>query len=88
MSKTKKLFNKILRGASDANIPFTQLCQLLINLGFEQRIRGSHHIFVKDNVNEILNIQPKGSQAKAYQVKQIREVIIKYNLGDHDNNAL
>ncbi len=88
MSRIEKLLIKILRGVSDANIPFEQLCQLLIKLGFEQRIKGSHHIFVKADIEEILNIQPKGSQAKAYQVKQIREVILKYKLGGQDDAAL
>jgi predicted RNA binding protein YcfA (HicA-like mRNA interferase family) len=88
MGKTEKLLLKVLRGVSDSNIPFDQLCQLLVNLGFEQRIRGSHHIFAKDRVDEIINIQPKGSQAKAYQVKQIREIILKYKLGGKDNDAL
>ncbi len=88
MSKIEKLLLKVLRGVSDANIPFDQLCQLLANLGFDQRIRGSHHIFAKDGVDEIINIQPKGSQAKAYQVKQIREIILKYKLGGKDGDAL
>lgn len=69
MRQLEKLLLKILRGTSDNNIPFEQLCQLLINMGFEQRIRGSHHIFTKVGVEEILNIQPKGSKAKTYQVK-------------------
>ena len=88
MSKTEKLLLKVLRGVSDSNISFDQICQLLVNLGFEQRIRGSHHIFAKDRVDEIINIQPKGSQAKAYQVKQIREIILKYKLGRKGNDAL
>jgi predicted RNA binding protein YcfA (HicA-like mRNA interferase family) len=88
MSKTEKLLLKVLRGVSDSNISFDQICQLLVNLGFEQRIRGSHHIFTKDRVDEIINIQPKGSQAKAYQVKQIREIILKYKLGRKGNDAL
>ena len=88
MSKTEKLLLKVLRRVSDSNISFDQICQLLVNLGFEQRIRGSHHIFAKDRVDEIINIQPKGSQAKAYQVKQIREIILKYKLGRKGNDAL
>ncbi|MFB2938998.1 type II toxin-antitoxin system HicA family toxin [Aerosakkonemataceae cyanobacterium BLCC-F154] len=88
MSPTKKLLAKILMGSSDANIPFTQLCQLLVNLGFEKRIRGSHHIFSRDGVEEILNLQPKRGKAKAYQVKQVREVILKYQLGNQDEDAL
>ena len=50
-------------------------------LGFEERIRGSHHIFTKDDVEEILNLQPKGAMAKAYQVKQVRRVILRSKLG-------
>ena len=58
MSQSDKLLVKILLGASDANIPFNQLRQLLSSLGFEERIRGSHHIFSKTGVEEILNLQP------------------------------
>jgi HicA toxin of bacterial toxin-antitoxin, len=88
MGKSEKLLLKILRGTSDNNIPFEQLCQLLINMEFEKRIRGSHHIFAKEGVEEILNIQPKGNKAKAYQVKQIREVILKYRLGGQDDDEI
>lgn len=88
MSQRDKLLLKILRGTSDANIPFDQLCQLLTSLGFKERIRGSHHIFAKEGVEEILNLQPKQSQAKAYQVKQVRTVILKYQLGGQDADSL
>lgn len=70
-----------MRGVSDANIPFAQMCHLLKKLGFEERIRGSHHIFTRDGVEEIINLQAKGSKAKPYQVKQARNLILKYNLG-------
>lgn len=86
MSKQDKLLVKILLGNSDANIPFDQLCQLLRKLGFEQRIRGSHHIFTQEGVEEILNLQPKQGKAKAYQIKQIRNVILKYHLGGQDGD--
>jgi len=82
MSKLDKLLNQILRGTADANIPFDGLCNLLKNLGFDMRIRGSHHIFTKDNVEEILNLQPKGAKTKPYQVKQVRSIILKYKLGE------
>lgn len=81
MGKHEKLLVQILRGTSDANISFDGLCQLLRHLGFDERVRGSHHIFTKEGVEEILNLQPKGSKAKAYQVKQVRGVILKYKLG-------
>lgn len=59
---------------------------LLERLGFEQRIRGSHHIFAREGVAEILNLQPLGSKAKPYQVKQLRSVILKYKLGGELND--
>jgi hypothetical protein len=71
----------VLRGTSDANIPFDGLLHLLKEFGFEERIRGSHHIFTRTGVEEILNLQPKGSHAKPYQVKQVRQVILRYKLG-------
>jgi predicted RNA binding protein YcfA (HicA-like mRNA interferase family) len=80
MGKYEKLLEKILIGKSDQNIEFNDLINLLTNLGFEQRIKGSHHIFYKDNFEEIINIQPDDNKAKPYQVKQIRNVIINYQL--------
>jgi hypothetical protein len=65
---------------SDANIPFDVLCALLKRLGFEERINGDHHIFTKNGVEEILNLQPKDGKGKPYQVKQVRDVILKYHL--------
>ncbi|MEM8719365.1 MAG: type II toxin-antitoxin system HicA family toxin [Cyanobacteria bacterium P01_G01_bin.39] len=84
MSKYKKLLQRILTGTSDNNIKFVELRQLLKKLGFDERIKGDHYIFTKDNVEEIINLQPKGSKAKDYQVKQIRNLIVKYGLGDSD----
>jgi predicted RNA binding protein YcfA (HicA-like mRNA interferase family) len=81
VSPFDKLLAKILGGTSDANVSFREMCNLLVKLGFEERIRGSHHIFTKDDVEEILNLQPKGSKAKPYQVKQVRNVILKYKIG-------
>jgi hypothetical protein len=85
VAKYDKLLDCILRGASDANIAFEDLRRLLKRLGFAERIRGDHHIFSKDGVEEILNLQPKGAQAKAYQVKQVRGVIVKYRLAGGSN---
>jgi len=84
MGKLEKLSRLILSGASDANIEFKPLCNYLSNMGFNERIKGDHHIFTKINVDEILNIQPLGSKAKPYQVKQVRNLIVKYHLGGHD----
>ena len=81
MTKHDKTLERILRGASDTNISFSDLCGLLQSLGFEERIKGSHHIFAGEGVEEILNLQPKGGNAKPYQVKQVRNVVLKYKLG-------
>ena len=80
MGTYEKLLWKILKGTSDADIPFEGLCHLLDRLGFVRRIRGDHHIFVREGVEEILNLQPKGSKAKVYQVKQVRDVLLRYRL--------
>jgi len=80
----KTLLETILAGGSETNIPFTGLCGLLRRLGFQERIRGSHHIFTMEGVEEILNLQPRGAQAKPYQVRQVRSVLLKYGLGGAD----
>ncbi|MBI5142395.1 MAG: type II toxin-antitoxin system HicA family toxin [Nitrospirae bacterium] len=81
MGRQDKLLTKILSGSSDANIRFDELCGLLSNLGFDMRVRGSHHIFRKAVVIEKLNLQRDGDMAKPYQVRQARNVIVKYKLG-------
>jgi len=86
MSGHSKLIARILRGTSDADIPFAELCRLLEYFGFSERIHGDHHIFTEDNIEEIINIQPKGSKAKPYQVKQVRNLILRYKLVREDEN--
>jgi hypothetical protein len=71
---------KLLSGFSDRNMDFDELKSILIKLRFEERTKGSHHIYFKEGVEEIINIQPLNGKAKPYQVKQIRELIIKYKL--------
>jgi predicted RNA binding protein YcfA (HicA-like mRNA interferase family) len=85
VSDSDKLLVSILRGASDTNIPFEGMCRLLRHLGFDERTRGSHHIFTRDGVEEILNLQTKAGRAKPYQVKQVRQVILKHRLGGREN---
>jgi hypothetical protein len=81
MSKYGKLLFQILRGTADANVPFDDLCRLLQQVGFEERIRSSHHMFRKAGVIEKINLQREGSKAKVYQVRQVRAVLLKYKLG-------
>jgi hypothetical protein len=80
VSKVTKTLDRILRGNADANIRFSDLCALLKHLGFAERIRGDHHIFTLPSVVEILNLQPQGGKAKAYQVKQVRGILTSYRL--------
>ena len=77
----KGIIDKVLSGLSDKNIKFEDLRKLLASFGFEERIKGDHHIFTRPDIIEILNIQPlRDGKAKAYQVKQVRSVILKYKL--------
>ncbi len=69
MSKFEKIIQKVLSGSSDRNIDFKDLCNLLETLGFDNRIKGSHHIYFKEGIAEIINLQPVKSKAKPYQVK-------------------
>lgn len=84
MGKYAKLLQQLLSGRADTNIPFDDLCRLLIRLGFNQRIRGDHHIFSRSGVAEILNLQPLNGLVKAYQAKQVRQIIMNYQIGDLD----
>lgn len=81
MGKSEKLLRKILQGTSDTNISFEDLCRLLRRFGFEERTRGSHHIFVKSGIKRQIVLQPQGNKAKPYQVKQVRELFREYDLG-------
>jgi hypothetical protein len=82
MSNRERLLTRILDGRSDANIAFEDLCNLLLSLGFELRVRGSHHLFRRPGVAEKINLQRDGSKGKPYQVRQVRNVIVKYKLGE------
>ena len=88
MSRFEKLLLKILRGTSDANVAFDELCLVLRHLEFGERVRGSHHIFFREGIAEILNLQPrKDGKAKPYQVKQVRNLILQYGLGGSDDEG-
>ncbi len=75
-----KTLAKVLQRAADANIEFSDLVHLLEQLGFEFRVSGSHHVFFKPGVEEQLNLQREGHLAKAYQVRQVRNIILRYSL--------
>jgi len=81
MSKFDKLFMQIMSGTQDNNISFSDLQKALTLLGFIVRIKGDHFIYSKEGIDEIINIQPNGNKAKPYQVKQVRNIILKYKMG-------
>ena len=85
MSKIKKILSQILSGRSDANIEFKDLCNLLTVLGFTERIKGSHHIYRKTGIEEKINLQKDKNKAKPYQVRQVRNIILKYKLFEESN---
>ncbi len=85
MSQREKLIQAILSGRQDRNFQFFDLCLVLGWLGFERRVRGDHFIFTKPGVEEIINLQPLGGRAKPYQVKQVRELILRYRFGGQEN---
>ena len=80
MSNFTKILSRILQGNADHNFRFSEICLVLERLGFQDRTKGSHHIFYREAVSEIINLQPLGGKAKPYQVKQVRNLILKYKL--------
>jgi predicted RNA binding protein YcfA (HicA-like mRNA interferase family) len=81
----ERTLERLLSRAADASIRFDELCAVLATLGFEVRVRGSHHVFRKPGVEERINLQKDGSHAKPYQVKQVRAVILRYGLANRDD---
>jgi predicted RNA binding protein YcfA (HicA-like mRNA interferase family) len=81
MGKHEKVKEQVCSGESNANICFDDLCKLVRALGFAERTKGSHHIFSKSGVHEIINLQPDSNgKAKSYQVRQVRSIILHYGL--------
>lgn len=81
MSKFEKLRWKLLSGNADNNFSFDDLRNILVHFNFVERMTGgSHRIFYKEGIEEIINVQPNGNKAKPYQVKQVRSIILKYKL--------
>jgi hypothetical protein len=77
----KDTLDKILSGLSDKNIRFEEMKRFIASFGFDCRIKDDHHIFSKEGIAEIINFQPfKDGKAKPYQVKQVRNLILKYKL--------
>ncbi len=80
MDRHQRLLNRILDGSHLANIRFDDVRALLARLGFEERIRGSHHTYRMAGIVEKVNLQPIGSDAKPYQLRELRKTLQKHDL--------
>ncbi len=72
MARSERIRKNVLGGGSDAN------------MGFTERRRGSHHLFSRPGVAERINLQREGSHAKPYQVRQVRRILLRYELAGED----
>jgi hypothetical protein len=82
VGRCEEILQQVLSRASDANVRFDDLRGLLLALGFTERICGGHHMFGRSDVEEKDYLQSDGAKAKPYQVKQVRSVILKYELSE------
>ncbi len=82
----EKLLDELKRKAK--SMRFKRLCKIAEAFGFRFRGgKGSHRIYVREGVVEMLNFQNVGGKAKPYQVKQLIKVIDKYNLLENEEGG-
>jgi predicted RNA binding protein YcfA (HicA-like mRNA interferase family) len=82
--KRKKILQKIL--ASSKNIRFSDMVNLVQGFGFTlSRTDGSHHIFTRQDIPELVNLQNIKGQAKPYQIRQFLKLVEKHNLKLEEN---
>ena len=75
----RKYLKKLL--AAPANARFEDVRRLVEAFGFRlARVSGSHHLFVHPSINELLNLQEVGGEAKPYQVRQFLRLVERHNL--------
>ena len=84
MGKFEKILRRVLSGESDANLAFDDVRWLLQRLGFEERIRGSHHNYRRPPEAVKLNLQPQGALCKPYQVKQVRQALLELGIQEEE----
>lgn len=87
MNRHEKLCQRILGGRSDANIGFDALTKMLLHFGFDERVSASHHVFRKEGIEERINLQRDGTNAKVYQIRQVRAVILRHGVGVEDEET-
>ena len=75
----RKLLKKIIAGSK--NIRYSDMATLVKGVGFQiSRTEGSHHIFVRPDISELVNLQDVKGQAKPYQIRQFLKLVEKHNL--------
>lgn len=80
----KKILNKILTGSK--NIRFSDMENLVQGFGFIlSRTDGSHHIFTRPDIPELVNLQNVKGQARIYQIRQFLKLVERHNLKLEDN---
>lgn len=80
VTRHEKTWQRLQSRFGDRNFEFADLRDLLLAIGFDERVRGGHHIFTRDGIPEIVDLQPAGHLAKPYQVRQVRNLVLKYDL--------
>jgi predicted RNA binding protein YcfA (HicA-like mRNA interferase family) len=79
MAKRSKVFDRVMQG--QGTIAFRDFERLLAALGFKhERTAGSHRIYIHPKATRPLSIQPRGKDAKPYQVRQLRAMIEEFGL--------
>lgn len=73
-------YDMVMSGKSDSNIRFADFRNLILSCGFTERIKGDHYVYKRNDIIERIVIQPLGNKAKAYQVRQVRNLFNKYGL--------
>jgi predicted RNA binding protein YcfA (HicA-like mRNA interferase family) len=75
----QKMLEKIYN--NNKNVRFGDFTLIVEAFGFNQvRVSGSHHMYWRDGVNEMVNIQNVRGEVKPYQIKQFLSLIEMYNL--------
>lgn len=77
--KAERILESVLAGSK--NVSFSDFVTLVEAYGFRlSRIQGSHHIFKREGVRELVNLQNVNGKAKPYQMRQVLSLVEKYNL--------
>ncbi|WP_066646572.1 MULTISPECIES: type II toxin-antitoxin system HicA family toxin [Sphingomonas] len=80
MTKIGKLHAWILANPR-SSIPFPDFERLVVAFGFElRRTTGSHRQYARPDIPYVVNIQPRGKEAKSYQIQQFLAICDQYAL--------